>query len=86
MRKQVWYFKFGYSILGPVIEKVKWAGRTYDPEKLPKYVYDALGMKGHKFGTRAILYPSTSYWEGSRRLDNDYPQFWRWNRVEITPP
>jgi hypothetical protein len=84
-RKQVWYFKFNYCILGPIIWQAKWAGREYNPEDLPDYVYAALGMAGHVRLTRARMYPDLNQFESESKLGRTYPLHWRWNRVEIQP-
>lgn len=85
MRKQVWYFKFGYSILGPVVTAARWAGRDYNPENLPSYVYSALKMDPSVRGKRARLFPAMNINEAERALGRMYPLHWRWNRVEIQP-
>lgn len=85
MRKQVWYFKFGTCILGPIVTRAKWAGKEYHPEDLPDYVYDALGMSGHIKGRRAILYPTLFRDHACEKFREQWPKHWRWNRVEILP-
>jgi hypothetical protein len=85
MRKQVWYFKFNTTILGPVVCAARWAGRDYNPEKMPEYVYKTLGMGRHIMGRRAILYPGMFSREADYKFREQWPKPFQWNRVEIQP-
>jgi|GEM_PF-4961361 hypothetical protein len=84
MRKQVWYFKFTPTIIGPVIHNVKWAGRMYDPTNLPDYVREALGMGTRESGRRR-LFQGMAIIDCEREFNERFPYYWRWNRIEIIP-
>jgi hypothetical protein len=85
MRKQVWYFKFNTTILGPVVTAARWAGRDYNPENLPSWVYKHLEMEPRNRGTRAILYPGLSKDVAYEKFCEQWPKPFQWNRVEIQP-
>lgn len=84
-RKQVWYLKFNSSILGPVVVRARWAGRDYNPENLPSWVYKHLGMEPRNRGTRSILYPGMSTGVAYEKFREQWPKPFQWNRVELIP-